>query len=114
MDPAYTPQQIGERTREFSLLTGAHPMLLVAKDSLMSAINEAPAGSIVMVYGPTGVGKTTLRLKVQQLLTDQRLALMNTDHACVPFVAVEAAATDNGHFIWTYHYRRTLLPLSEP
>jgi energy-coupling factor transporter ATP-binding protein EcfA2 len=114
MKPAYTPQQIADRTREFRILTVAHPVLLAAKDSLMAAINEAPAGSIVMVYGPTGVGKSTLRLKIQQLLTDQKLALMNTDHACVPFVSVEAAATDNGHFSWRDHYRRTLLALSEP
>ena len=59
MKPAYTPQQIADRTREFRRLTVAHPMLLAAKDLLMAAITEAPAGSIVMVYGPTGVGKTT-------------------------------------------------------
>jgi energy-coupling factor transporter ATP-binding protein EcfA2 len=80
----------------------------------MAAIDEAPAGSIVMVHGPTGVGKTTLRLKIQQLLTDRNLGLMNADPTCVPFVAVEAAATDNGSFSWRDHYRRTLLALSEP
>lgn len=67
-----------------------------------------------MVFGPTGVGKTTLRNKVQQLLADQALRVMESDPTCVPFVAVEAAATDNGNFSWRDHYRRTLLALSEP
>jgi len=114
MEPANTPRQTADRIREFRCLTVAHPMLLSARDSLMAAIDEAPAGSIVMVYGPTGVGKTTLRLKIQQLLTDRNLGLMNADPTCVPFVAVEAAATDNGSFSWRDHYRRTLLALSEP
>jgi len=114
MKPAYTPQQLADRIREFRLLTVAHPLLSAAKDSLMAAINEAPPGSIVMVYGPTGVGKTTLRLKVQQLLAEQSLSQMNTDKGRVPFVAVEAAAPDNGTFSWRDHYRRTLLALNEP
>jgi len=114
MKAASTPQQLADRTRDFRLLTVAHPMLSATKDALIAAINEAPAGSIVMVYGPTGVGKTTLRLKVQQLLAEQSLPQMKIDQSRVPFVAVEAAAPDNGSFSWRDHYRRTLLALNEP
>jgi energy-coupling factor transporter ATP-binding protein EcfA2 len=114
MTTARTPKEIADRTREFRHLTVAHPMLMATKDALMSAIHEAPPGSIVMVFGPTGVGKTTLRNRIQQLLADQQLRMMEADPACVPFVAVEAAATDNGNFSWRDHYRRTLLALSEP
>jgi hypothetical protein len=38
MTTAPTPQEIADRTREFRHLTVAHPMLLAAKDSIMSAI----------------------------------------------------------------------------
>ena len=114
MKPAYSPQQIADRTREFRSLTVAHPRLLDAKDLLMAAIDEASPGSIVMVYGPTGVGKTTLRLKLQQLFAERNLAVMKADQTYVPFVAVEAAAPDNGNFSWRDHYRRTLLALNEP
>ena len=114
MKPAYSPQQIADRTREFRSLTIAHPRLLDARDMLTAAVHEAPPGSIMMVYGPTGVGKTTLRLKLQQLLADRTLPLMKADQACMPFVAVEAAAPDNGNFSWRDHYRRTLLALNEP
>ena len=109
-----TPQQIADRVQEFRLLTVAHPLLLATKDLLMAAINEAPAGSIVMVFGPTGVGKTTLRLKVQQMLSDQTGPSMKNDPSRLPFVAVEAAAPDNGNFSWRDHYRRTLIELNEP
>lgn len=113
-DTSLVPQQIADRVQEFRLLTVAHPLLLAVKDLLAAAINEAPAGSIVMVFGPTGVGKTTLRLKVQQLLSEQSEPFMATEPSRLPFVAVEAAAPDNGTFSWRDHYRRTLVELSEP
>ena len=109
-----TPQQIADRVHEFRLLTVAHPLLLATKDLLLAAINEAPAGSIVMVFGPSGVGKTTLRLKVQQLLSEQIGHSMENDPSRLPFIAVEAAAPDNGNFGWRDHYRRTLIELNEP
>ena len=56
MTAVRTPKEIADRTREFRHLTVAHPTLMAAKDALMSAIHEAPPGSIVMVFGPTGVG----------------------------------------------------------
>jgi len=89
-------------------------MLSTAKDLLVAAINEAPSGTIVMVVGPTGVGKTTLRLKIEQVLSEQSEPFMETDPGRLPFVAVEAAAPDNGSFNWRDHYRRTLVELSEP
>lgn len=97
-----TSEEIADRVQKFRLLTVAHPLLSMAKDLLVAAINEAPSGSIVMVFGPTGVGKTTLRLKIQQLLSEQSERLMEMDPSRLPFVAVEAAAPDNGTFShWT-------------
>jgi energy-coupling factor transporter ATP-binding protein EcfA2 len=109
-----TSEEIAGRIEKFRLLTVAHPMLSTAKDLLVSAINEAPSGTIVMVVGPTGAGKTTLRLKIQQVLSEQGEPFMKTDPGRLPFVAVEAAAPDNGTFNWRDHYRRTLAELSEP
>src|SRR5260370_12141712 len=114
MKVSLTPQQIAERIHEFRLLTVAHAMLLAAKDSLVAAINEAPPGSIVMVFGPTGVGKTTLRLKVQQLLSDQSRPFMETDPSRLPFVAVEAASPDNANFSSRHPYLPTFPPLTHP
>ena len=109
-----TPEEIADRSRNFGSSPWRTPLLSTAKDLLVAAINEAPAGSIVMVFGPTGVGKTTLRLKIQQVLSEQSEPLMKTDPSRLPFVAVEAAAPDNGTFSWRDHYRRTLVELSEP
>jgi energy-coupling factor transporter ATP-binding protein EcfA2 len=109
-----TSEEVAVRIKEFRLLTVAHPMLSTAKDLLVAAINEAPPGTIVMVVGPTGVGKTTLRLKIQQVLSEQAEPSMKADPSRLPYVAVEAAAPDNGNFNWRDQYRRTLVELSEP
>ena len=109
-----TSEEIAGRIKKFRLLTVAHPMLSTAKDLLVAAINQAPTGTIVMVVGPTGVGKTTLRLRIQQVLSEQGETCMKTDPSRLPFVTVEAAAPDNGNFNWRDHYRRTLVELSEP
>ena len=54
----------------------AHPLLLEVKERLLSAIKSAAPGSLILVLGQTGVGKTTLRLKVEQLLTQDLLAAL--------------------------------------
>src|SRR5438094_9745689 len=49
-----------EPLAQFQAFTIAHPHLVAAKDSLIAAIRESEPNSIVMVFGPTGVGKNDL------------------------------------------------------
>ena len=62
-------QPADARMAYFRSFTIAHPRLKEADLALRKAI-EDPAGlSLVFVYGPTGVGKTTLRLRIEKHLT---------------------------------------------
>jgi energy-coupling factor transporter ATP-binding protein EcfA2 len=92
----------------------AHPRLIEAKDELLEAIEGAAPGSLVLVLGPTGVGKTTLIKKVQMCLADRLAPQLECDVGRLPFVSVEAIAPDNGNFNWRDHFRRILIQMQEP
>jgi energy-coupling factor transporter ATP-binding protein EcfA2 len=87
---------------------------LEAKDALMNAIRGAESNSLIFVFGPTGVGKTTLRLKTAQLLAAEILNELDRDRTRIPVVGVEAVAPESGSFNWRDHYKRLLRQLDEP
>src|ERR1039457_914314 len=98
----------------FRSFTVAHPRLVEAKETLINAIRGAEPNSLIFVFGPTGVGKTTLRLKTEQLITAELLSELHEDITRVPVVSVEAVAPESGSFNWRDHYKRLLHQLDEP
>ena len=73
------------------------------------------ATSLIVLYAPTGAGKTTLRLRLEQQLITEALPELEKDAARVPVLAVEAIAPESGQFNWKdYYYARALVALNEP
>ncbi len=103
-----------ERLERFCKFTMAHPRLVEARDELMDAIDGAAPGSLVFVLGPTGVGKTTLRMKVENLLLQQMGPAMATDPGRLPFVSIEVVPPDTGRFRWRDYFSRVLAAMNEP
>lgn len=112
--PSRTPDDSESRLERFRTFTVAHPRLVKAKDALINAIRGAEANSLIFVFGPTGVGKTTLRLKTERLITEEMLSELHEDHTRIPVVSVEAVAPESGSFNWRDHYKRLLHRLEEP
>ncbi|MFZ0707416.1 MAG: ATP-binding protein [Candidatus Korobacteraceae bacterium] len=92
----------------------AHPRLLAARETLLNAIHEVAPNSLILLMGPTGVGKTTLRAKIEQILTSEMLPELGTDPVRLPVVSVECIAPESGSFSWRDHFRRLLLQMDEP
>jgi len=102
------------RLAHFQRYTVAHPRLIEAKQKLVAAIQNSEPNSLVFVFGPTGVGKTTLRLKAEQILAAELRAELELDRGRLAVVSVEAIAPESGSFSWRDHFKRILLQMNEP
>jgi hypothetical protein len=102
------------RLAHFQRYTVAHPRLIEAKEKLVAAIQNSEPNSLVFVFGATGVGKTTLRLKAEQILTSELRAELELDRGRLAVVSVEAVAPESGSFSWRDHFKRILLQMNEP
>jgi hypothetical protein len=98
----------------FGALTLAHPHLVTAREALMSALRSCAGNTIIFVVGPTGVGKTTLRVKIEHDLTTNLKEQLQHDKERLPVVSIEASAPDTGSFSWREHFRRLLDAMREP
>jgi hypothetical protein len=67
-----------------------------------------------MVLGPTGVGKSPLRAKVEQMLTMEMLPELEATPGRLPVVSVECIAPESGTFNWRDHFARLHLQMDEP
>src|SRR5438067_13163810 len=66
--PDLLVQPASHRLAYFRSYTVAHPVLQAVDSAVKRALREPAGGSLVLVMGPTGVGKTTLRLRIEQHL----------------------------------------------
>jgi hypothetical protein len=112
--PSRKPDDSDSQIERFRTFTVAHPRLVEAKEAMVNAIRGAEPNSLIFVFGPTGVGKTTLRLKTEQLITAEMLSELREDRTRIPVVSVEAVAPESGSFNWRDHYKRLLHQLDEP
>ena len=75
---------------------------------------ESAPNSIVIVLGPTGVGKTTLLAKIRQLLGATAAAEAPAESARLAVVAMEATPPESRTFSWRSHFKRLLLEMNDP
>lgn len=108
------PDSPESRLDHFRAYTVAHPRLMETKETLINAIRGGEPNSLIFVFGPTGVGKTTLRLKIEQLIIAELLSELREDLTRIPVASVEAVAPESGSFNWRDHYTRLLHQLDEP
>jgi hypothetical protein len=111
---ALLAQPTAARLAYFAGKVVAHPRLKDVHQALLHAIRQPGGASLILVFGPTGVGKTTLRLRVEQQLLEAALPELERDPGRIPVVGLEAVASESGQFSWKDYYLRALAALDEP
>src|SRR5207244_10765909 len=71
-------------------------------------------GTMVLVIGPSRVGKTTLIRLLEERLRAVSQALMVSDPSFIPFASILAAGSDPSRFEWAEYYREVLRALPDP
>jgi hypothetical protein len=104
----------GQARRDyFAAKVIVHPSLQQIYHAALDGIRHAAPGTLIFIYGPTGVGKTTLRRKLAAQLIQEALPGLAQDPARLPVVQLEVPAPDSGRFDWGDYYRRALAALLE-
>jgi len=103
-----------ERVAYFRQMAIRHPRLGDVYERVIQAIREPAGAGLIVVYGPSGVGKTTLRLRVQRQLIETTRAELEQDPGRLAVVGLEAVAGESGDFNWRDFYTRMLRAMDEP
>src|SRR5258708_22982942 len=102
-----------ERFKYFKNKVLGHDRLLNVHDQLMRDPLYPTCDSLILVYGPTGVGKTTLRTRIEQALLKLEMEAMLKDPGYLPYVSMEAIAASRS-YDWREHLIRVLITANEP
>lgn len=107
-------QSDAEKLRYFKGCVIPHEHLINAVDDIMRVLNSQITERIILVCGPSGVGKSELISALQKriLKLSETTLLMNP--GCHPVVAVEAVAPEEGSFKFHNLWHSALVSLQEP
>ncbi len=98
----------------FDNYTMAHPRLEETFNLLKLLVSNSGESRVIFIYGPTGVGKTTLRLLIEKWLIETNRHELEADRGWLPVASVEAVVQKSGLFNSKDHIKRCLFALNEP
>lgn len=99
---------VDQRVEYFRNVRIEHPYLVRCLEQAMSAINSARGPKVVLITGPTGVGKTTLARMIYVQLMSQYKELVAQDPGVVPVAGFNAIPPNGVSFNWKDFYIRLL------
>jgi hypothetical protein len=86
------------KTNYFKSITIPHRRLKQALDVLLINILEPADTLVFLVFGVTGVGKTTLRLRLEKILNSEFLPSLRQNPGQIAVAGIEAIPAEQGKF----------------
>jgi flagellar biosynthesis GTPase FlhF len=119
------PESAQSQLKQFKEYAISHPQLAQVDMLLMGAIREPAGFAHVLVYGPSGVGKTTMIRQITRRLNgttveqngshgSRESGYRNGNVSPMPLLLVETRPPDGGVFNRADYYRTALRLLGEP
>ena len=102
-----------EKLDLFRNCTVVHPHLKKAYEEFRDAVNNPGGASIIFLFGPTGVGKTTLLRQIMKVMVSEKTARLERDPNYLPVATAEARAPESGSFDWKVYYQSVLTSLTK-
>jgi hypothetical protein len=90
-----------------------HRNLKKAFEYLYRIVRNPAGASLILVIGPSGVGKSTLLALLRRKILEVSLSQMELDLGWYPIICIEAPAISRG-FRWRPFYKEILLAVDEP
>lgn len=109
--PALTP--VPASAEALLSLRIRHTRIRQVVDELNTLIYPGSQDSILLVIGPTGVGKSTLARYMVEQAMEGATPEMNKDAGLIPAVFVEAPSSGESDFSWRLFYTQALAELGE-
>lgn len=97
----------------FRNCTVVHPHLKKAYEEFQDAVSNPGGASLIFLFGPTGVGKTTLLRQITKVMVEEHGSRLVKDSDYLPVATVEARAPELGSFDWKSYYQSILASLTE-
>ena len=102
-----------EKLDLFRNCTVVHPHLKKAYEEFRYAVNNPGGASVIFLFGPTGVGKTTLLRQIMKVMISEKTTRLEKDPNYLPVATAEARAPESGSFNWKVYYQSVLASLAE-
>ncbi|TKI08415.1 ATPase [Bacillus wiedmannii] len=90
-----------------------HPIMENIVEDLVERIKNPAGSNLIMVVGPTGVGKTTVQELVVRKIYQWALEQKDMNNR-IPITGLELPSPELGRFNWKAYYKRALEALNEP
>jgi energy-coupling factor transporter ATP-binding protein EcfA2 len=102
------PLESQARLDQFKAFAARHPLLDQVEAQLLQAIWEPAGFAYLLVYGPSGVGKSTLVRHTTRRFNDSLQARPDGAGTCGPLLLMETRPPDGALFNRTDYYRTAL------